>query len=830
MFIHHSLTMNHNIVGRSHTRIRPPRKVLSSSIDVEKSWDVLRKAVEEIQQKNASKLSFEELYRRAYNLVLHKHGKFLYDRIEKQIRDYLRDTVRVKLLEKLKDTGSDDRQFLLEINSLWEDHLLSMRMISDVLMYLDRVYAKESHLPLIYDVGLNAFKDSVVKYNDHEIGKEVIRIVLEFLNQSRHGIIVDKFVIKAIIYMLESLTETVNIDVSKVTGSTSYGENYYLHYFEPKLLISGHEYFQSKVKELIDQHSGVLYIEKIVQLIQEEEARIQMYLPEASGPKMVELMDNDLITQNLEFIMMLETDGLNSWIADSNYTILGQLFKLISRVDSDHEMLRRRLRAIILSNGNELSQNVKQSVESTLAKKREEEEKRKQIAKSHGKKLVIRHKSGKEQTTLYAIKWIESFLELKNKYDDILSKSFEMDVGLSEEIQAGFSTLINTSERSEEYLSLFIDNCIRKSLKNKGSEEINRTLNDCICVFRFIKDKDVFEKYNRNHLAKRLLQQKSLSNEIEMNMITKFKQEIGSSFTARLEGMFKDIKISQEMSSEFNNKFARQGPKETAVGSKIRAANNDRKLEFDFSILTPSFWPIPINKTMENVILPPELQVLQDSGQEFYDTKHKGRNLTWAPNFGTVDIRMYYPGKSYEVNMSTLSAIIILSCFNNDDSDTKEVSFEKILEATGIPEQELKRHLQSISVASRTRLLKKIPMSRDIHAGDHFKINNQFKSPHTRIKVLTVASASHVENDVERNGTLEVIRKSRIVETQAAIVRVMKARRELKHEELLNEVIKQLINRFKPQPSFIKEQIEDLIDKEYLKRDEGNRSVYQYLA
>ena len=822
--------MNHNLVGRGRTKIRPPRKVLSGAIDVEKSWDVLQKAIEEIQQKNASKLSFEELYRRAYNLVLHKHGKFLYDRIETQIRDHLRDTIRVRLLEKLQNPSSDDRQFLQEMNSLWEDHLLSMRMISDVLMYLDRVYAKESHLPLIYDVGLNAFKDSVIKYNNNEIGKAVIKIVLDFLNQSRHGIIVDKFSIKAMIYMLESLTETVNIDVSKVTGSTSYGENYYLRYFEPKLLVSGHEYFQSKAKELIDQHSGVLYIEKIVQLIQEEEARIQMFLPDTSGPKIVELMDNDLISQNLESIMMLEADGLKAWIAEANFAILNQLFKLISRVDSDHEMLKRRLRAIILLNGEELSENVKQSVDNTLAKKREEEDKRKQVAKSHGKKLVIRHKSGKEQTTLYAIKWIESFLELKNKYDDILKKSFEMDVGLSEEVQAGFTTLINTNKRSEEYLSLFIDNCIRRSLKNKSSEEIDRTLNACINVFRFIKDKDVFEKYNRNHLAKRLLQQKSLSNEIEMSMITKLKQEIGSSFTARLEGMFKDVKLSQEMSNEFNNKFARQGARETGVGSKIRAANNGRKLELEFSILTPSFWPMPINKAMDDVILPPELQILKDSGREFYDTKHKGRNLTWAPNFGTVDIRMHYPSNIYEVNMSTLSATIMLSCFNEDDSNSKEVSFEQILEKTGIPEQELKRHLQSISVASRTRLLKKIPMSRDIHSGDMFKINEQFKSPHIRIKVLTVAAGSRVENDSERNGTLEVIKKSRIVETQAAIVRVMKARRVLKHEELLNEVVKQLMNRFKPQPAFIKEQIEELIDKEYLKRDDNDRSIYQYLA
>jgi len=34
---------------------------------------------------------------------------------------------------------------------------------------------------------------------------------------------------------------------------------------------------------------------------------------------------------------------------------------------------------------------VKQSVDNTLAKKKEKEDKRKQVANTHGKKLVIRH-------------------------------------------------------------------------------------------------------------------------------------------------------------------------------------------------------------------------------------------------------------------------------------------------------------------------------------------------------------------------------------------------------------------------------------------------------
>ena len=45
----------------------------------------------------------------------------------------------------------------------------------------------------------------------------------------------------------------------------------------------------------------------------------------------------------------------------------------------------------------------------------------------------------------------------------------------------------------------------------------------------------------------------------------------------------------------------------------------------------------------------------------------------------------------------------------------KELTYEEILELTGIPEPELKRHLQSIAVAPKLRLLVKVPMSKDVN-------------------------------------------------------------------------------------------------------------------
>ncbi len=59
-------------------------------------------------------------------------------------------------------------------------------------------------------------------------------------------------------------------------------------------------------------------------------------------------------------------------------------------------------------------------------------------------------------------------------------------------------------------------------------------------------------------------------------------------------------------------------------------------------------------------------------------------------------------------------------------------------------------------------------------------------------------------------------------------------RKELSHTQLVNEVIQVLSGRFKPEMSLIKGQIESLISREYLERDElpdgSPADKYKYVA
>ena len=65
---------------------------------------------------------------------------------------------------------------------------------------------------------------------------------------------------------------------------------------------------------------------------------------------------------------------------------------------------------------------------------------------------------------------------------------------------------------------------------------------------------------------------------------------------------------------------------------------------------------------------------------------------------------------------------------------------------------------------------------------------------------------------------------------EAAIVRIMKARKSMNHNDLIAEVTRQLSIRFTPVPQFIKKRIESLIEREYLERAENEHRVYRYIA
>lgn len=70
-----------------------------------------------------------------------------------------------------------------------------------------------------------------------------------------------------------------------------------------------------------------------------------------------------------------------------------------------------------------------------------------------------------------------------------------------------------------------------------SEQEIETVLDKTMVLFRYLLEKDVFERYYKSHLAKRLLLNKSVSDDSEKNMISKLKV-IYSQITLNFNKMF----------------------------------------------------------------------------------------------------------------------------------------------------------------------------------------------------------------------------------------------------------------------------------------------------
>ncbi|KAL1418207.1 hypothetical protein MTO96_026093 [Rhipicephalus appendiculatus] len=84
-------------------------------------------------------------------------------------------------------------------------------------------------------------------------------------------------------------------------------------------------------------------------------------------------------------------------------------------------------------------------------------------------------------------------------------------------IATDFECILSYTRKSPEYLSAFIDDMMRKGIRNMTKQETDHLLDKVMAMFRALQEKDLFERYYKQHLAKRLLHNKSASDEVREN-------------------------------------------------------------------------------------------------------------------------------------------------------------------------------------------------------------------------------------------------------------------------------------------------------------------------
>lgn len=759
----------------------------TSNEEFDKSWSLLSEAFHAIYEQNAGNYTFEELYRNAYQIVLNKNADKLHAGFRAIVSDNLEKVNRQELdvahsaIAKAEQSDSTIAiaearlSFLREMHSVWSFHVTCLGMMSDVLRYMDKVATRDQKLPRVRDAGYTIYRDTLLRSANLPSGQRMTKTILDCIESERNGAIVDRSLLKACLGILTALS---------AYGGPEVAETVYSADFEEQFLQESRQFYSKEAAKTIQELPASDYLLYVDRRLKEEEDRIAHYLSEETSSRLEHIVEHETISTYVQNILDM---GIASMLLNDRMTDLSNLHRLLSRVDPQTVEFNKALTLQIVAAGDQINVSIMEDNTSPTNDKGSE----------------------KVSATTLALRWVQEVLDLRQKYDIILLEAFHSHQDVKNTMTRAFSQFINKNGRSAEFVSLFIDDNLKKGLKGKTEQEVDTVLEKTVSLFRYISDKDVFERYYKTHLAKRLLNSRSVSDDAERGMIAKLKVEVGSTFTSKMEGMFKDMKISTDTMKDF-----RKFEEKNEVCSTP---------EMTVSVLTSTFWPVgTVDTAAATCLFPPEVERRKEAFQKFYLNRHSGRQLTWLPSHGTADMRGTFGKRKYDLNVSTYAMVILLQ-FNSHAS----LTFTDLRSMTSIPESELSRNLQSLACA-KYKILTKEPRSRDVKVTDSFSINSTFTSPQLRIKIALIANK--VETETERKDTFERIEETRKHQTEACIVRTMKARKQMENNNLVAEVTSQLMPKFNPDPIMIKSRIEALIEREYLERDENDRRVYKYLA
>jgi len=300
-----------------------------------------------------------------------------------------------------------------------------------------------------------------------------------------------------------------------------------------------------------------------------------------------------------------------------------------------------------------------------------------------------------------------------------------------------------------------------------------------------------------------LLNKLSVSNDAEDAFISKLKVECGQQAIQKLASMFTDMALSDQLQEEYNK--SSHGGSPGGVMHEVR-------------ILQTNAWPDKADEA--NVVPCEEMLCCIQNFEKFYHSKHSGRKLQWIYNMGSVEVSALCFSRKHILVVSAYQCLALM-LFNKHGS----IAFREICDATKIPKEECKRQVLSMTVSRNKILLftKDGTPTKELDEDTRIEANHAFT--HEKIKVV-VSLIKKDEKAAETAVAEAPVERKHVID--AAIVRIMKARKRLDHNSLLEEVFRQCM-LFKPQPAQIKAQVLHLIDREFLKRDSEKRDIYIYL-
>ncbi|DAA30697.1 cullin-1-like [Bos taurus] len=753
-------------------------------LGIDELWDNIRAGIQQVYARQSMvKSRYIELYTLLYNHCLYvspqaqtqsKKGQKLREdktvgfELYKRIKEFLKNH-----LTNLPKDGEDlmDIGILKFYTQQWEDYQFSSKVLNGICARLNKHLLNstnnEGHnVCEIYSLAMVTWRDCLFR----PLNKQVTNAVLKLIEKERNGESINTRLISGAIQSYLELGVNEDNQFEESPMLTVYKEA-----FESQFLADTERYYTRKSTELLQQNPVTEYMKKVEALLLEERRRARVYLHQSSKGKLARKCRQVLVEKHLEIFLTEFQNLLNANKSED----LGRMYRLIYRIKNGLGEFKKILETHIHNQG--LSA-IEECGEAALNDPR---------------------------------MYVETVLNIHKKYNALVISAFRNHADFVAALDKACSGFINnnavtkmaqSSSKSPELLAQYCDSLLKKSSKNPEEAELEDTLNHVMTVFKYMDDKDVVQKFYTKMLAKRLVHQNSASDDAEASMVSKLKQACGFEYTSKLQRMFQDIGVSKALNAQFKKHLMDSEPLD---------------LDFSIHVLSYGWWPFEESCT---VLLPSELEPCYRRFTAFYASCYSDRKLSWAYQLSEGELVTNYFKNNYTLRVSTFQMAILLQ-YNTEDAYT----IQQLMDSTQIKMDIVAQVLQILLkfkllvLEDKSANVDEVELKPDTLIKLHFG----YKSKKLRVNI---SLPMKIEQKREQETMYKNIEEDRKLLIQAAIVRIMKMRKVVKHQQLLGEVATQLSSVFKPQISVIKKCIDILIEKEYLERVGDEKDTYSYLA
>ena len=671
----------------------------------------------------------------------------------------------VALPRILNKPGKD---IISEFSVQWQSYTILSYWLAKAFQYLERGFLKPQKDNTLCQTALNKFQAEVFT----PVIKTIVKTLFEELEAERGGDLVDWVKVKKTLHCFRSMgmqkATIIKDDKGDLVWVGESNLDFYKQNFEDEFIRQTTDYYEIEARKWITSMSCPEYVNVASSVLKKEEEKASNFLDPETRPKLVRLLEDKVLIEYAEKVTNMDKTGVRDMLHSKRTEELKALATLFCRRPTTIPFILDKLRPYIHERGTALA------ADRALAED--------------------------------PVQYISKLVELKREMDGLMRDAF---LGVEQFVKVkdqAFSTILEEFELSPRFLAVYIDFLMRQGLKGKEAET-EELINEPFSLFRLLKPKDIFTERHKELYALRLLQHTSISDAAEETFISKMKIELGTQYVSKYVQMGVDMRNSKEETEGFQH----QSHRGVVQG-----------VELTCKILTSGLWAV---ERSSECTLPEELKSCTKNFEHYYLMRHSNRHLTWSVSLGDCEIKSLGLKKAYNF-ITTVYQAVILDAFNKQDAYT----YQDLMHQTHMADAILAKQLLNLTNPKMGKLLCKVNLKTPKFTPDErISANPDFSSGTLRPSFVPVGVVKKTVEEHSKENSEEVkhINKERATILQTIIVKIMKGRKQEKHNMLIDETIKQCVS-FKPEPTMIKGQIEWLIEGDYMMRDDKDKSNYIY--